>query len=55
MALAAQELQENWQEHSRLQSGKLEALGAELDEGSQVCLADATNGVDVRAGAVILG
>ena len=43
------------QEHSRLQSRKLEALSTELDEGSQVCLADAAYRVDVRAGAVILG
>lgn len=51
MALGAQDPQE----HSRLQSGKLEALSAELDEGSQVCLADAAYWVDVCAGAVILG
>lgn len=51
MALVAQEPHE----HSRLQSGKLEALDAQLDEGSQVCLADAAYGVDVCTGAVILG
>lgn len=51
VALGAQEPQE----HSRLQSQKLEALSAELDEGSQVCLADAAYRVDVRTGAVILG
>lgn len=51
VALGAQEPQE----HSRLQSRKLEALSAELDEGSQVCLADAAYRVDVRAGTVILG
>lgn len=51
MALVAQEPQE----HSHLQSGKLETLGAELDKSSQVCLADAAYGVDVRTGAVILG
>lgn len=41
--------------HSPLQGGKLEALHAELDEGSQVCLADPPDGVDVCAGAVVLG
>lgn len=51
MTLVAQEPQE----HSHLQSGKLETLGAELDKSSQVCLADAAYGVDVRTGAVILG
>lgn len=51
MTLVAQESQE----HSHLQSGKLETLGAELDKSSQVCLADAAYGVDVRTGAVILG
>lgn len=51
VALGAQDPQE----YSRPQSGKLEALSAELDEGSQVCLADAAYRVDVRAGAVILG
>lgn len=51
VALGAQEPQE----HSHLQSGKLEALSAVLDKGSQVCLADATYRVDVCAGAVILG
>lgn len=55
VALEAQELQEPWQEHSRLQNGKLEALCAELDKGSQIRLADATYGVDVRTGAVVLG
>ena len=33
----------------------MEALRAELDEGPQVRLADPADGVDVRAGAVILG
>lgn len=55
MVLVAQESQEHWQEHSRLQNRKLKALRAELDKGSQVRLADATYGVDVRTGAVILG
>lgn len=41
--------------HAPLQGGKLEALRAELDEGSQVCLADPAYGVDVCAGAVVLG
>lgn len=40
---------------SPLQGGKLEALEAELDEGPQVGLADPADGVDVRAGAVVLG
>ena len=51
----AQEPQEHWQEHSRLQNRKLEALCAKLDKGSQVRLADAAYGVDVRTGAVVLG
>uniref|UniRef100_A0A480GIX5 Glutamine-dependent NAD(+) synthetase isoform X1 n=1 Tax=Sus scrofa TaxID=9823 RepID=A0A480GIX5_PIG len=38
-----------------LQGGQLEALPAELDEGSQVGLADPAYGVDVGAGAVVLG
>lgn len=38
-----------------LQGGQLEALPAELDEGSQVGLADSAYGVDVGAGAVVLG
>lgn len=41
--------------HSPLQGGQLEALGAELDEGPQVRLAHAAYGVDVGAGAVVLG
>ena len=41
--------------HAPLQGRKLEALHAELDEGSQVCLADPADGVDVSAGAVVLG
>lgn len=41
--------------HSPLQGGQLEALSAELDEGSQVRLAHAAYGVDVGAGAVVLG
>ena len=41
--------------HAPLQGGKLEAFQAELDEGSQVRLADPADGVDVSAGAVVLG
>lgn len=41
--------------HSPLQGRKPEVSDAEADEGSQVGLADATDGVDVRAGAVVLG
>lgn len=41
--------------HSPLQGGKPEALHAELDEGPQVRLADPPYGVDVCAGAVVLG
>lgn len=55
MVLVAQEPQEHWQEHLRLQHRELEALCAELDKGSQVRLADAAYGVDVCTGAVILG
>lgn len=40
---------------SPLQGGQPEALGAELDEGAQVRLAHAAYGVDVGAGAVVLG
>jgi hypothetical protein len=41
--------------YSPLQGGKLEALHTELDEGSQVRLADPAYGIDIRTGAVILG
>lgn len=41
--------------HSPLQGGELEVLEAEVDEGPEVRLADAAYGVDVRAGAVVLG
>lgn len=54
MALVAQEPQKHWQEHSRLQNRELEVLCTQLDEGSQIRLADAAYGVDVRTGAVIL-